>query len=510
MPEEAPTLAPPTGPAPAPERTRAHAGETGRIAHATALMVGSQLLTTPVSMLASAVLARRLGPPDFGAFYLAQTGVVLAFLLAEWGQSTVIAGAVARDRALAAPLLGTSVAVKVLLGAVAMAALVTHSHAQGYAAAARTAVLFLSVSALASALQASGAAVLRGFERIVQVSVIALVANLGSNVLAMGAALAGGGLVGVLWSNVIAAAAPLVPTFILIRRAGVGVLRVDRGQLRALFGEGSGFLLFSLVLALQPYVDAAFISRLAPGDPMGWLAASRRIAGVLVFPAASLSFAMYPTLARLHKEAPEREAALVRSSVRLMLLVGAPVALGTFLFAAPIVHLIYGAGRYDPVVLNLQLLAPWIPLVYFSIIVGGSLLATGRVVAWSLVQALCVAVSVAADAPLIHLFSARLGNGAAGVTFASLLSELLMVIIGAAMLRRSLRRGRLPRTLLQTTLAGVAMTAVALGLGLLGAPALVGAPAAVAGYAAVLWAQGVFGEREFQDVFGIVRAKLRR
>jgi len=507
---EAPGSGAPIPPGIAGSPEAAYAGapqDTATVARGVAMMALSQLLTVPLSMVVSAVLARRLGPLDFGALYLAQTAVGMGFLFADWGQTAALAGEVARDRSRAGSLLGTSLVLKLGLGALAALGLLGLGAAQGYSATARNAVAVLSVASLVGMLQASLTAVLRGYERSEQVSAVGLLSNLAGSVLVVACALAGLGLSGVLWACVAGAVAPIVPTVLLFRRLGVGRPSPRRAEVATLLGQGSAFLFFNLVLALQPYIDAAFLARLAPGEAMGWHAATRRIVGVLLFPATSLSFALYATLARLNREAPERALSLMRGALRLMVLIGVPAALGSVLFAGPVVHLIYGTGRFEGAVLNLQVLSLWLLLVYFSILLGTYLLTANRIVTWSFVQAICLVVSVLADPPLIRFFDQRLGNGAVGISVSALISEMLMFVIGAALVPREMLRGGLAKATIHGLIAGGAMAAVALALGR--APVPIAMASSLAVYLAVLLALGALKGQDVRGLVEMLRARAR-
>ena len=478
-----------------------------RVARGLISLVISQLLQMPLSMLVNAVLARKLGPQDFGAIYLASTTVGVGFLFVEWGQSTSIAGAVARDRSRAPALLGTSLLSKVLLGALATAALSQVGQRLGYAAEARTALLFLSAQALLVSLQQTGAAVLRGHERTDLLSGLNLFGAAAGAALTLVAALAGSGLAGVLLAMVAGSALLAMATAWLLARFGVLRPRLDGPAARELLGHGSAFLVFTLVLSLQPYVDAAQLARLAGPEVMGWHAAARRMTGLLIFPATTLGFTLYPTLSRLHQEDPARQVELMRGALRMMVLTSVPAAMGTALFAGPAVHLIYGKVGYEGAVLNLQILALWVLLVYFSILFGSSLVATGRIKAWTAVQAICVVVSVLGNPPLVRLFHDRFGNGAAGVSVSSVISEVLMVAIGGSMLARTLRSGGLLRAFLQAGAGGAAMAAVAWVLGDWTPLSIAGSLAA---YGATLWALGALRGADLRELVAMLRSKAAK
>lgn len=314
-------------------------------------------------------------------------------------------------------------------------------------------------------MNASLTAVLRGYEETELVSVLALLSNVLGSLFVMACALAGFGLTGVVWASVGGALAPLFPTIVLLRRLGVRRPRVERSELRVLLGQGSAFLFFNLVLALQPYIDAAILVRLAPGEAMGWHAATRRMVGVLLFPATSLSFALYATLARLHREAPEREVALMRGAHRLMVLAGAPPRWGTTGRAKRTVpprlrrRPLRGRGSQsaDPRAVALAGLLQHPPGKRAARDQSGGDLERGA----AAVPAGEPARRRAPD-PILHQ---RLENGALGISVSGLISEVLMLGIAVALVPRRILGGGLARTGAQALLAGAAMAAAGFAIG---------------------------------------------
>src|SRR6267142_1226187 len=108
--EKPPDSSPPQGGSPT------HAG--GLVARNTLALVFSQFVTTPVSIVVNAILARSLGAADFGIIYLANTSLLVAFLFVEWGGQFTLVGEVARDRSQAGELFGAAVVQRLALAAV--------------------------------------------------------------------------------------------------------------------------------------------------------------------------------------------------------------------------------------------------------------------------------------------------------------------------------------------------------------------------------------------------------
>jgi O-antigen/teichoic acid export membrane protein len=134
---------------------------------------------------------------------------------------------------------------------------------------------------------------------------------------------------------------------------------------------------------------------------------------------------------------------------------------------------------------------------------GTTLVAAGRQRAWAAVQFGCVVVSAALDPLLIPWFQAHAGNGGIGVCVATVVSEVLMVAGGLALLPAGVCGRALPRTLAAACAAGLAMTVAALLAAPLG-PWLA-APLAVAVYACAIGMSGEFDRSQLAMLKGLWR-----
>ncbi len=178
--------------------------------------------------------------------------------------------------------------------------------------------------------------------------------------------------------------------------------------------------------------------------PWDWHAAARKLIGILVYPAAALGVAAYPTLCRLYTDNLAAFRKTAADSMHLVTIVVVPVALGCALFPQIGIE-IFSATAYGPAQNNLRILALFLLLVYFSVIMGTCITSSGRQVPWTIVQFASVVISAACDPPLIIWFQAHTGNGGLGVCVATVGSEVLMLagglyllpkgILGRAMLR---------------------------------------------------------------------------
>jgi O-antigen/teichoic acid export membrane protein len=447
-------------------------------------LVLSQLITTPVSMVVNAMLARQLGASQFGAIYFATTALGVWYLVVEWGGHALVAAEIARDRRASARLLASGMVLRVAFAGLVLAVVPPFARWMGYDDAVR---LALSLVGMKLALQSLGAlclAVVRGFEQVHWQAGATVFGNVVEASLVITTLLRGGGLREALIAQVVAAALTLAVQFGLVSRLDLGAWRPSWHTMRVILAGGFSFLILDVVVRLQPYIDATFLSRLAPSETLGWYSAASRISGVLIFPALTLNFALYPTLARLWVTDRPMYDTLVRLGLRTVAILGVLAATGTALFAPLVVALVYGNEGYAPAAANLRVMSVFILLVYSSIVLGPSLAAAGRQWWWCAAQSLCLVVSLILDPLLIPWAQAAYDNGGLGVCVSIAVAEIAMVSSGLFILPRGIVNRVLGRTFARCLTAAAAMAVV--GVLLRDVPVLA-MPAAVATYAAVLW-----------------------
>ena len=415
-----------------------------RVLRNTSLLVIAQAIVLPISVLINAIAGRTLGSANFGLLYQALTFSSFIFLFVEWGQANVLTGRVARQRSAAGGLLGSGIVSR--LGA-ALAALVLVPAVCMLAGYDLQFLIVLELMMLLASFTTVSAAcqdVFRGFERTDFAAASYVGFQLLSAAVVIPTLLAGGGLRGLLIAQVACAALGMVFVLKMLPRMQVPKLSVRREVMVDLFRAGHPFILFGLVLLLQPMIDAAMMSKFAATESMGWYAAARKLVGILIYPASALVAALYPTLCRLHAEDQDAYRKTAGDALFAVSLFVVPVALGCGLFPELGVA-IFGQQNFGPAADDLRILAPYVFLVYFSMVIGSCLVSAGRQNGWTAVQLGSVLVSAALDPPLIGWFQSHYGNGGLGVCAAAVISEVFMVCGGLWLLPKGIL-AQIPRS----------------------------------------------------------------
>jgi O-antigen/teichoic acid export membrane protein len=502
-------LEPPTsdgpGAEPSPASTSGVASARRTVLKNTSLLFGAKVLAIPITVGANALYGRFLGPELYSYSYLAGQLVSFGGLFVLLGGNGVLPASVARDRSSAGRILGSALAWRLAISIPVYVCLAVVSRLLNYTAEFQAVLALAMLVAVANAVGSAFQDVVRGYERADLEAMTSVGTPFLSVALSVPVLLLGGRLKALQVVELTCALVAFLVAARFLRRVDPTVRpSADRPTVRTMLGQGLPFLFFGLALTLQPGIDAVFLSKLAPTAAVGWLAAARRLVGLLVFPASALISALYPVLCRLHVTDNEAFNQTTRSAIESSLLIALPAALGCGLFPELGIG-IFGEKKFGPAEDDLRILAGFILLGYLSMPIGSALLAGGKANAWSLVQMLCIVFSVVLDPILIPYFQRTRGNGGLGVCVATVVSEVFMVAMGIWLLPR----GVLDRTLLKRVglylLAALAMAAPVAALPRV--TALMVAPLSVIAYATALWALGLVSRQQLSNLRNLVRPR---
>jgi len=479
----------------------------GLVLRNAALLVAAQVVGMPLSILVNALMARHLGAGDFGYIYLATTFASFGFLLVDWGQAGTLPAMVTRERARAGELFGTGLAWRLGSAVIVYGVLAVSCHLLGFGTDFQIALALVCLACTLAAFMSAMQDTIRGFERTDVAAYQLIGVQLLTALLVVPTLLLGGRLRAALTAQALASAIVAVFVWRALRAMSIGRLSFRPKVLRRFLSEGTPFLSLSLVNALQPNIDAVFLSKLAPAEVVGWHGAARKLVGVLVFPAASLISALYPTLCRLFSEDIVEFRRSVGGALRTSTILVVPVALGCGLYADIGIR-IFSRASFGPAEDNLRVLSVFVFLLYFSMILGSALAAAGLQRSWAVIQGACVAVSMLLDPLLVPWFGLHYGNGGLGVCVSTVVSEIFMVAGGFWLAPKGVIDRALVRGIALAAGAGAVMVLTARLLA--GAPSFLAAPISVAAYAVCLWLIGGLDEEQTGMIRGIIARKLAR
>src|SRR5438067_1680415 len=138
--------------------------------------------------------------------------------------------------------------------------------------------------------------------------------------------------------------------------------------------------------------------------------------------------ALSPTLARFAGDLSALRSK-ARDALRLVLMLGALAAAGTALYADVAVALVFRREGFEPAIVVLRALAPYLFLMFVNILLGSAILAIGRArAAFTAAKFVALTVGGLLDLILIPYFEARYGNGGIGLAVSLTVAELVMTV----------------------------------------------------------------------------------
>ena len=495
-------------PSGAPDST----GDRGRavrwlVLRNTAISALAQVIGMPLSLALTAVTARYLGASALGYMYLASTFNTFAFLAVDWGQAAAIPALVAGDRSSVGTFLGTALVWRSLTSVIASVALATGCFFLGYDSQALVAIGLGSIQYSCSAISNACQYAIMGFERTDMAAKRQVLEQAASLMIVLPILFLKGNLNAELIGHTVTGALVLVYVWRTLGSVGIGRLSFDRTVLVAMLKRGTPFVLLGTAMVLQPYVDALYLSKLAPVNTVGWHAAARKLVGLLIFPSAAMIGALYPTLCRLHVTDSNGLKLATTDVLRATTLMVVPVAVGCALFP-DIGIAVYSRKGFAPAEANLRVLSIFLLLVYFTMPLGTCVNAIGKARSWAAVQALCVGVSLVFDPILIPWFQRRSGNGGLGVCWAAVLSELVVLVFGVILVPRGVFDRRFWHSVVFSGLSGLVMVAVARSLSTLSS--FLVAPLSLVAYVVALRLTGAIDADQVAAIRGFIANKLSR
>lgn len=328
-----------------------------------------KLLSLPLTLATSILLARGLGPDRYGQYAFAMAVISILSLPVAQGLGQLITREVARyhhdkawglfrgllRRANQWVLVGAALIITVVI--------VFFAHEAKWAIDDRRTLLLISTAMIPLlGLNAVRTSTLRGLRHVFQAQLPELVARPGLNLLIAGLLLILGLLnpITAVASQIIATAvAFLLGALILSRYRPPNLKKTKPTYKNREWGHAiMPFTLLAAVSAMNTQIGILALGLLGTNEDVAILQIAQRGAMLVMFSLTIVNFVIGPHITRAHREHNRtRLQKLSRQSARAALVVSLPIALPLIFFGGPIINLIFGEAYADQAVLPVAILA---------------------------------------------------------------------------------------------------------------------------------------------------------
>jgi O-antigen/teichoic acid export membrane protein len=427
------------------------------------ILISGSVVAGGLLLFANLVLcARYLGVAHFGTFTLVITLVSLFQLFADGGVVNITIRDVARDSARGGEILGST---KTLVWAVTLGfalVLVAGSELLIFDPSVKVTVLLMGASALAALHASLHAGIMRAHEHMGMVAACSIVHKIGLLGLVWASIHADAGMAGVAFAHLAANVAQWVFQALWVRaRYTRAKLRFDREHLRYLLKEAMPLGAAVVLRRFTVHLSTFLLTALSGVAAVGLYNAAYRFVQMIEIGAIALASVLFPALAKAQKASPERFARLYQDSLRVLIVISAPVGGALAALGDRYVLLLYGEG-YDAAGSVLRILGVSLIFLVPGALAHPVLAALGRQTLFMRVALRGLVLNAGLGVLLIHFYASV---GAAWVTLAT---EVFTFALGAWFIRSekvvasylgTFARAGLPAALLAVLLSRLAPSA---------------------------------------------------
>lgn len=429
-----------------------HRAATNTFARALGEIVGKF-----ASLAVFIALAREVGASEFGTFVFAFSWVQVATMPIALGAERYILHEVARNPGSMHDLLYNGIALKLLRAVPITALSFVLLEVLGYGGTAREAVYIVTVGQLIEALSRTMFAVFNGVERGTIVGTTIVIQRVGAAALGLAAIALGGGVIAVCATYTVGTAIGFAVGLVLMSRSlGLPRPRLARDVWQTIARASRGYGLQDILGVMLAKVDVVLLSLLATSTAVGLYGAAYRLLESTSFIAIAVVGAFAAMYTYLGHDTDPSVQTVFERSVKLLLVLLLPCAVGFGLLAEPVVVLLFGEELEDAAA-PLRLLAP--AIVFMGVVMLGSslLIARGRLRVLIVGGAAAIVINIGLNFALIPSLDE------AGAATAMLVTSVLLG--GLILVRAAVAVGGVPWSrMLAAPLAAAAAMAVPLVL----------------------------------------------
>lgn len=422
------------------------------IARNTLFGIGGQLALRVVSFIFTVLVVRTLGEEHFGQYSIVLAWAGLFSVIGDLGINQYLAREIARDKNAANELFWDTVVLRFILAL--LASVITVGGAillTDYSTDIVIGIALFTMTYFFMALFAPIQSILTGNERLDVISIMSVIMQIIFMVLSAVFLLMGFNFVWLIVAGVLNMPIVTALQWYVIRRNKLGPPRwnINPTMWISVIRAGLPFAAVQLSLSFAFQVDTIFLSHYTSDAVVGWYGAAYRLTLTLFTISQSFNNAILPTLAREHTTNPETVRKWYYASVRFIVMIGLPIAVGGSILSRGIV-MVYG-DDFLPSAVAFAILVWDIPFVMYHSFCGNISTSIRKEGNAARIYMSVGILNIVLNAFLVPKF------GIAAACFATVLTDLFGAALFYAVLRRELGPGLKLNRLLWIGAAAAAM-----------------------------------------------------
>lgn len=400
---------------------------TESVARNFSIMFVAQMANWVASFVLLMFLPRYLGSEDYGRLYLALSIKMMLGLFIDFGGNFLIPKEVARSEQEGQKILNSYLILRVLLWIISIGGVILVSHWLGYSEHVQLLILILVIGKLWEGGTKAIKAYFQGIERTEYPSIARVVERMFVAAFSVAALLMGADSVAMAVIITIGALLNLLVVLWFSKRFVTFEFNFDT-KVFSLLSSGLPYFLFSLFSIIYYRVDAIMLSSMTSEQVTGWYGGAYRFFDAVMVLPIIYKTVIFPIFSKLWDNEDGMLESTFGKSLKLMLILAVPVALGIFLFSKDIIHFFMGLEEYGPAVVVLQIFAISIPVIFVDFIFGSAIMgAANSQRAWAAIGFTTIFLNVGINYLLIPHTQELYGNGGIGAAWATFVTEFFIM-----------------------------------------------------------------------------------
>ncbi len=299
------------------------------------------------------ILARYLGPEQFGIYSLAVSFGLIFGLLANLGLDPLIIKDVARDPTLSESYFSHAVLLKLAGGTLSFLLLVVVTLVLGYESEVRTTIIIFASLFFIMPLNAAQGAIFKAHQKMGYVALMNALRPFVNLILVLVAIALGFGVQAIAGIHILRAFILfLFFYFFVLKRYFCHFSLPENGSLfLPMLKSASPFVFIGVLFIVNAKVSILIISKIVGVEAVGWYSAANELVVMLFVIPTMLSTVLFPDFSKSYGQGDTTH--LIKTGnfvIKMLNFIGVPSGMGLFLLAPQIIELIYGQNYQESVI----------------------------------------------------------------------------------------------------------------------------------------------------------------
>lgn len=392
------------------------------VARYTGILIVLEILTRITGMILAIAVARSLGSVDYGLFMFAFSFGGLFAMLARLGLDSLVTREVARDHATAGTYLGTILVAETILSSIAMFLMVVTLFVLGYESFRILIVTVASGVVFADSFICLIVCFFRAYQLVKYEALVRTSLRIMNVALSLAVLWLGCGVMGLVIAQLSVFTLVLILSFAIVcRRISKPIVPLRWHPYQALLKAAGPFALSVVFVSIYERMGVILLSFMVGDEATGWYSGAAMFVKIFDFIPMAFTGALLPAMAQLGESSDDAWHDIYRRSMKYLLIVALPIAIGLSMRSSEFVDLLLGQQyRHSASVLSIVVWA-----LMFSFMNHGAsnaLISIDQEKSYLKIVGLGAGLNVAANWILIPLF------GPQGVAVAKVLTECVVLM----------------------------------------------------------------------------------